>query len=122
MFCERQPQPQRGETVLDQNAVIVLGNECAAPSRRHHADGVATTKLARDSQARLSHRSSIAPNSPDRFVLASTACREQVAQEVGYIGEDSVDAQANKLGEVFAWPFWVDVAVRDVGRGPHGLA
>src|SRR5215469_10866782 len=59
---ESQPQPQRGETVVDEAAVIVLRYERTAPSWRHHANGVASTKLARDDRARLSHRSSIAPS------------------------------------------------------------
>jgi hypothetical protein len=47
---------------------------------------------------------------------------EHVPKELGQVGDDAVDAEADQLGQVFAGVVGADVAVEGVGGGPRGLA
>lgn len=57
--AEGQAETQRGEALLDQDAVIVLAHEAAAAGRRHHSHGVAAAELTRDDRVGRCHQNSI---------------------------------------------------------------
>src|SRR5689334_12056630 len=55
-------------------------------------------------------------------MLGSPRCCEHVAESFRDVGEDAVDAQADKLGKFHAGPLGVDIPVQNVGGCPYGLA